>query len=322
MRAALNGRAPGFSSHVAEQAVHWLVELQEGRADPQHQAAWQRWLDADAEHRRAWEHIQQVNQRLRGMPSPLAHATLKAPPCAARRRALKALLLLGVTTATGLGLRQQQLLPPLLADYRSPFGERRQMRLNDGSQIHLNTASAIDIAFSGERRLVHLLEGEILLRLAPDPRPLYITTAQGVVTAQQGRLDVRQQAGRTQVAVLDGVASLSPQAQRGYPLRLSAGLQASFDTATCSTPVTTDANTGAWVDGMLIATQMRLGDFINELGRYRRGHLQCDPRLANLRISGSYPLDDTDRILQMLEVALPVRVKRTTRYWVSLEARA
>lgn len=318
----MNSRASGFSSQVAEQAVHWLVELQEGRPDPQHQAAWQRWLEADAEHRRAWEHIQQVNQRLRGVPAPLAHATLKAPPSAARRRALKALLLLGVASATGLGLRQQQLLPPLLADYRSPFGERRQMPLDDGSQIHLNSASAVDIAFTQERRLVHLLEGEILLRLAPDPRPLYITTAQGVVIAQQGRLDVRQLHGRTQVAVLEGAASLSPQAQRGYPLRLAAGLQASFDSATCSPPVATDANTGAWVDGMLIATQMRLGDFIDELGRYRRGHLQCDPRLADLRISGSYPLNDTDRILQMLEVALPLRVKRITRYWVSLEARA
>ncbi|WP_434120477.1 hypothetical protein [Pseudomonas fortuita] len=37
------------------------------------------------------------------------------------------------------------------------------------------------------------------------------------------------------------------------------------------------------------------------------------PRRCAWRISGSYPLDDSERILQMLEVALPVRVRRFTR---------
>jgi transmembrane sensor len=317
----MNSAAGGFSSTVAEQAVDWLVELQESGPDTQRQQAWQRWLEADAEHRRAWEHIQQVNLRLRGVPGPLAHATLKTPPSAARRRALKALLLLGVAGATGLGLRQQQLVPPLLADYRSPFGERRQMPLDDGSQLHLNTASAVDVRFDGQRRLLHLLEGQLLLSVASEPRPLYITTAQGVIVAQQGRIDVRQLAGRTQVAVLEGTASLSPQALRGYPLVLQRGRQASFGSQQWSAPATLDANSGAWVDGMLVAAGMRLGDFIEELGRYRRGHLQCDPRVADLRLSGSYPLDDTDRILDLLTVALPLQIRRRTRYWVSVEAR-
>lgn len=317
----MNAAARGFSSHVAEQAVHWLVELQEGGPDNHRQQAWQRWLEADAEHRRAWEHIQQVNLRLRGVPGPLAHATLKAAPSAARRRALKALLLLGVASATGLGLRQQQLLPPLLADYRSPFGERRQMPLEDGSQLHLNTASAVDVRFDGQRRLIHLLEGQLLLSVAPDSRPLYITTGQGVISAQRGRIDVRQLAGQTQAAVFEGVANLSPQDLRGYPLVLQPGRQTRFGRQQWSPPVATDANSGAWVDGMLVAAGMRLGDFIGELSRYRRGHVQCDPQVADLRISGSYPLDDTDRILDLLTVALPLQVKRRTRYWVSVEGR-
>ena len=94
------------------------------------------------EHRRAWEHIQRVNQRLRGLSSPLAHAALQAPRSASRRRALKALLLLGVGSACGLALQPHNPLPPLLADYRSPLGQRRQMRLDDSSVLHLNTASA------------------------------------------------------------------------------------------------------------------------------------------------------------------------------------
>lgn len=46
------------------------------------------------------------------------------------------------------------------------------------------------------------------------------------------------------------------------------------------------------------------------------------PEVAELLISGSYPLADSERILDLLEIALPVRVRRFTRYWVSVEARA
>jgi len=77
----------------------------------------------------------------------------------------------------------------------------------------------------------------------------------------------------------------------------------------------------AWVQGALYADNMRLDDFIDELGRHRPGRLACDPAVAGLRISGSFPLGDTDRILAAVERALPVQAQRYTRYWVTLRAR-
>ena len=73
-----------------------------------------------------------------------------------------------------------------------------------------------------------------------------------------------------------------------------------------------------WVQGALFADGMRLDAFVDALSRYRKGRLVCDPSVAGLRISGSYPLGDTDRILASVERALPVRVDRYTRYWVVL----
>ncbi len=80
---------------------------------------------------------------------------------------------------------------------------------------------------------------------------------------------------------------------------------------------------GQWrvADGMLVASRMKLSDFLAEMGRYRRGRLHCDAKVASLLISGSYPLADSERILDMLELALPVRVQRFTRYWVNVQAR-
>jgi transmembrane sensor len=300
-----------FSPRVAEQAVHWLIESQGDEFGQAQQLAFERWLQADQEHQRAWAHIQQVNRRLSGVASPVVHATLQAPQSPARRRALKALLLVGVASATGLGLQQHNPLPGLMADYRSPVGQRRRMQLDDGSVLQLNTRSAADVRFDGQQRDVRLLDGELALQVANDARPLVLRTAEGTLRLDSGRFNVRQFDGYSLVSVFDGLANATGQ-------QLLSGQQARFNGAWRSVSAL-DRNAGAWVDGMLVASQMRLADFLGELGRYRHGQLGCNERIADLRISGSYPLDDSERILQMLEVALPVRVRRFTRYWVTVE---
>ena len=310
------------SSQVAEQAVHWLLEMQQGTLNPRQQAAWQQWLNAHSEHQRAWEQIQSVNQRLRGVPSPLAHAALNAPTSRSRRQALKLLLIVGAGSAAAWSLRQQHILPPLTADYRSPVGQRRTVQLADGSQLQLNTGSAVDVHFDGQQRLVRLLEGEILLTARAGQAPLHVLTGQGLLSSQAARLTVRQFNDHTQLAVLAGQVEVMPNRYNGLPLSVDAAHQVNFTRKGWDTPRPTDANSGAWADGMLVAAHMRLEDFLNELGRYRRGQLHCDPQVANLLLSGSYPLDDSERILDLLEISLPVKVRRFTRYWVTVQARA
>ncbi|GFM84526.1 membrane protein [Pseudomonas cichorii] len=312
-----------ISPAVAKQAVGWMIEMQEGGLDSRRQQAWQQWLNGNSEHQRAWAHIQRVNQRLSGLSSPLAHAALNAPSSSSRRHALKLLLLLGAGSAAGWGLRDQITLQPLLADLHSGVGEQRKETLSDGTQVQLNTASALDVRFDSQQRLIKLLQGEILMTAAADSRPLNLLTAEGIVHASTtaSRFNLRQLDGRTQLAVLAGSLEVSPSGHIGPALRLQAKQQVTFSRDAWDPVRPTDASTGAWAEGMLVASHMKLADFLAELGRYRRGRLNCDAKVANLLISGSYPLADSERILDMLEVALPVRVQRFTRYWVSVQAK-
>lgn len=307
-------RVPEFSAQVAEQAVHWLLEMQQGTLTQRQRQAWQQWLDAHSEHRRAWEHMQRVNQRLRGVSSPLAHAALNGPKSGSRRQALKMLLILGAGSAATWGLREHTPLPSLLADYRTPVGQRREIALGGADSVQLNTASSVDV--DRAQRLIRLLEGEMLLSAAS---PFEIRTAQGLLKTHGARLNVRQFADRTQIALFEGRVELT--AEHRAPLLLPVARQLSFTASSVSEATSLDANSGAWTDGMLVAAHMRLGDFLQELGRYRRGQLRCDSQVADLLISGTYPLDDSERILDLLQISLPVRVKRFTRYWVSVEAR-
>lgn len=70
---------------------------------------------------------------------------------------------------------------------------------------------------------------------------------------------------------------------------------------------------------MLLADNQRLEDFLTELSRYRHGYLGCDPRIADLRVVGAFPLADTERVLDALAATLPVRIERRMAWWVSLE---
>lgn len=314
---------PEISPQVAEQAVNWLIEMQSGQLDSGRQQAWQAWLHSHNDHRRAWAHIQRVNQRLHGLSSPLAHAAINAPTSSSRRQALKLLLLLGAGSVAAWSVRDRLELPALMADYRSSVGERRKVALADGSQLQINTDTSLDVRFDNGQRLIKLLEGEIMMTVANDPRPLQLLTAEGSLHAMGSgtRFNLRQLTGRTQLAVFAGSVELSPNQQTGATLLVKAAQQVSFTRKHWDAIRPVDASSGAWADGMLVAAHMRLADFLAELSRYRRGRLNCDAKVADLLISGSYPLNDSERILDMLEVALPVKVQRFTRYWVNVERR-
>jgi transmembrane sensor len=304
---------------VAEQAVEWLLELQAGDISEQRRLAWQAWRAANAEHERAWQRIEAVNLGLRGLDTPLALTALDAPGRRSRRDALKVLMLFALAGGGVAGLQGSAPLLALRSDEATGVGERRVLKLADGSRLELNTASAVDIRFDAGQRLIEMRQGEILLDGASDPRPLRIHTPQGLIESQGGRLNVRILERSSRVSLFAGSADLLAEGQRQS---LLPGQQASITPVRIEAPQGANEDNVAWARGMLVASGMRLDDFLAELGRYRHGHLSCDPQVAGLLISGSYPLDNTERILAMLPKALPVEVHSLTRYWIKVHPRA
>jgi transmembrane sensor len=74
----------------------------------------------------------------------------------------------------------------------------------------------------------------------------------------------------------------------------------------------------AWSRGMLVVEDLPLAELLAKLREYRPGYLGLDPSLESLRISGSFPLHDTDRALAALPPSLPVQIERHTDWWVKV----
>ncbi len=161
------------------------------------------------------------------------------------------------------------------------------MTLPDGTQLVLNTDTAIDVRFDGAARLVVLHAGEIHVATAHDgavpARPFLVRSSNGVVRALGTHFSVRQGgsvlAPRTQVAVSEGAVEIQPNEAPGALRRVDAGRQGSFDDDAVSALTPLAPHAAGWVQGVLIAERMPLGEVLAQVARYRYGVLRCDPAL-------------------------------------------
>ncbi|CAM3859177.1 Protein FecR [Pseudomonas reidholzensis] len=300
---------PKPSRAQLQAAVQWYLTLNDEQVAPEQRLAWQRWCAASVQHAQAWARIEQVQSRLRGVPQAVALPVLTQMGVK-RREALKLLLVLGVGAAGVAGYRQSS----LSVDYATRTGERRPLRLEEGSQLVLNTDSRVDVRFTAGERLIVLHQGEIAVTTGKDPRPFSVQTVDGRVLALGTRFSVRLHRDFTVVSVQEHAVQVCAvqRVEAGQALTFAAGQVG---------PVRREAVDGSsWTTGMLIAIDWRLGDFIQELARYRPGYLGCAEAVAQMRISGSFRLDDLEGVLANLPASLPVKVRHFSRYWARVEA--
>ncbi|WP_326537996.1 FecR domain-containing protein [Pseudorhodoferax sp.] len=316
---------------VVRVAAQWMACLHAGEATASQRDAFALWRGADPLHELAWQRAERLHAALGTLPPALGLQVLDRPRHQGQRRvALRTMAALAAAVPAGYlawrGTRSDG--PGWTAAHSTATGERRSTVLPDGTRLHLNTATAVDLDFqpgdAGLRRVL-LHRGEVQIETAHDAqqRPFVVDTRHGRIRALGTRFVVRQlgsEAG-TLVAVQHSAVEVRPGAARGQPPTVvQAGRQARFDTAAVQPLAAADPQQAAWTRGLLFAANQRLADFAAELGRHRPGLLRCAPAVAGLRISGVFRLDDTDAVLAALPDTLPVRVAWRTRWWVAISA--
>ena len=304
-----------------EAAARWYVDLRTEAPDATIREAHRRWLECDPRHVQAWERLTRLQDKLGQVAPGIARPTLTSAR-AKRRDVLKVLSIVLAAGGAGSLAWNTTPLPTLMADQRTATGERRRVRLDDGSLVRLNTATAVDIRYSASLREIHLLSGEIQIETAPDQqaRPFIVHTPSGSIRALGTRFVVRYDAQRTRVSVQEHAVEVRSANNLGPAVRVDAGQQLDFDSNDTGTAQRSSPQVDAWTRDMLVIDDWRLGDFITELQRYRPGHLGCAPAVADLRISGAFHLGSSDAILDNLTSTLPVRLRRFSRYWTRVEA--
>lgn len=324
---------------LLSEAAEWFAILQDENISDDERCRWQHWLAASPAHAQAWQRVESIGQpfaRIAGRTPPgAARQALSRSSSAGRRRVLQLLSFGGLFLGSGLLLRQTLPWQYWMHDYavaraaqRTAVGEQRRLTLTDGSTLDINTASAVDLDFGPYLRRIVLHEGEILVESVPDkhspPRPLVVDTPFGRLTALGTRFNVRGDMQGVRLAVFEGTVRIAP-ASGGPHLDVGAGQQARFSAERIDADGQADPAREQWAHGQLIADNIPLAVFIDELGRYTPVRLEIDDAAGRLRLLGVYriaePARDVPRILAALESALPVRVQTTSNKTVRISGR-
>ncbi len=318
---------------LSDQAISWVVKLNSGTATKLDIEQAQLWRTRSRSHQQAYLEAEQLwldmGDALLLSASVQAQTTsvsTKIPrrnfkPVTRWLTPLAAAVLLFAVLNPYLGFSDRW-----LSDYHTTAGEQKTITRSDGSRVMLNTDSALSVQISSSGRQIRLLRGQAVFSVATDPkRPFEVTTDDAIVKALGTIFEVQEDQQGTRVSVQQHAVNIKPVAtQSGINDKtITEGQQTRYSAKTGFSPITSIdiKETSAWQRGKLIVKNQPLSVVITELDRYYPGHIQLtDQQLANLRVTGVFPLNDPNAVLTMIEQTLPLKQTRITP-WLTLISR-
>lgn len=291
---------------VSKQAAEWAVYLSDEKISPEQRAAFEAWLAQDPKHQEAYRQVEAlwngVSPKKNRIPAGV-------------KSLLGVVLLLGCLYGLPFSV--------WLADERTAIGEVRHVALSDGSQITLDSNSAVDITFDSRQRRIVLHRGRILADVAPDSSinrpPFIIETRDGTAQALGTRYTVEQTDKDSVATVIESKVAVAARTKLDEFVTLQAGQSIRFDSNGLQQPETASAFVASWAQSRLIYQNEPFDKVIADLARYRSGYLSVNEQAAQLHFTGVLPTNDPDAALNILKNALPVRITRYGGWFVRID---
>lgn len=303
----------GVNKGVIEQeAQAWVVRLESGQVTERDAQVFRHWCARSRAHAQAFVDARAVW----GAMAPAARAVRQA----AQRRApdMRRRALLGGAVAASLGLlvvRPPLDLWPVVAglgaDYATGTGEQREVALDGGVLVQMNTQTRIDAAGSidGSTALV-LLAGEAEFQAGQrGAARLRVQAGSGTVSSGSARFNIRLFGQEVCVTCLAGRLRVR---QAGHDAELAAGEQLRYRPDHFGMRhVVNRSEVSAWRQRLLVFRQSTLSEVVAEVNRYRPGKLVLQgDSLGRQRVQASISLDRLDDVIALIQDAYGARVTR------------
>ena len=285
---------------VAEdrEAADWLARLRARSVSAETLEAFRLWRSAprNAAAYQRMEAIWKKTGALGADPeiAAITREILARPRPRARRAAVvTGLAVIGAVLAVAVAVS----LWPGRSVYTTAIGEQKDVRLADGSHIHLDTATRLRIDYSNQQRLVVLEAGQALFDVAHDPRrPFRVQAGQTEVTALGTRFDVRRAASGVEVVLVQGSVAVTDETgptRRAW--RLTPGQQLrTLKPQARPEPVDAVMAT-SWTEGRLIFKNTPLSEAVAEINRYLPRGVVLEPGApASVAVNGSFKAGDRE----------------------------
>ncbi|HYM34086.1 MAG TPA: FecR domain-containing protein, partial [Steroidobacteraceae bacterium] len=228
---------------------------------------------------------------------------------------LKTTAALSVVVAIGFSIAENRSVPQG-HEYATQVGGHEILKLDDGSQIELNTDTLLRTNMTSHTRTVWLDNGEAYFQVRHDPtRPFVVFAAGHRITDIGTNFRVRSEAKRIEVALIEGrvrFESTATGVQRHSALMTSGDLVVATSDSMSVTrmPMQQLANQLGWRNGLLVFKHTTLEDAVNEFNRYNREKLLiADPVVARLTIYGTFRTSNLHQFIEVAQAVFGLRVE-------------
>jgi transmembrane sensor len=347
-------RRPKVPADSEEAGAYWIARRRLRVLDAREEAVFRDWL-SDARNARAFE---AADSMIDAVGSLAAHPEIAAMRDAAlamrpsphlathrRRWAGAAAAILGIAVAVGflwplrpiserhhaagvVAARPSAAIEPAVPDdlrpppavYSTERGRRQTVTLEDGSVMMLDTATAVQVGYSADRREVTMLQGQAFFRVSKDKRrPFVVLAGDRRVTAVGTAFDVRMDHGRIRVSLIEGRVTVDPIQPTGLARfvptlateRLDAGEELVATTDGAVSVATADVErVSRWQQDQVIFRDDSLETAVAEMNRYTETPIVLeDPKIGDLRISGVFGTDRQDNFLAAITTYYPLAIE-------------
>lgn len=294
---------------IKARAAAWLERRDSGDWSEKDQADLDAWLSESTANLIAYRRVDDVwarTERLVALRAPEIGRTAlvsngrKVPILVKTAAGAAVFAILGLAVLLFLAAPQAQ-------TYMTAVGGHDTLTLPDGSRIELNTDTAVRVADTADLRKVWLDRGEAYFQVVHDAsRPFVVIAGDRRVTDIGTKFMMRREAGRFQVAVVDGRVQFedSNDATQSPPAILAAG---DAVTVTAGSKALTKraardlANELGWLRGVFVFHHTTLAEAANEYNRYNREKIVvASSAVGRLTLSGTLP---TNNVKAFVDVA-------------------
>lgn len=325
-------------------AARWHERLQTD-SQPADLEAFETWRSADPDHAAAFARIEQIialGQSIGSEPEimTLRHETLarvvmrdRAPPRWPVLTGLAAsLVIVGsmmwwtfpVPAERARTSAVARVVEAKVRSFSTSVGERRNITLEDGSLLRLDTGTTVQVQYTaGERRLA-LLRGQAMFDVAKAPaRPFIVAVANRTVTAHGTRFSIRYDDRMMAVALVEGVVTVAKSGDKAADevvMRPNDRLVANGQRVSLRHYDDLGRFT-SWTRGFIQFDDVPLAEAVREFNRYTAVPVLLDEQAGAIRISGSFPVTGTLSFAEAVQAAFPVRVLRSASGQIFLSYR-
>ncbi|HUD40371.1 MAG TPA: FecR domain-containing protein [Dokdonella sp.] len=310
-------------SAVLQRAADWQARLKAPDCSATDRDAFERWCAADPVHVDVWLDVAALDEAAAGLGDTPAIAAAARPARrgtahAQHRRRWRSGISVAAAAVLMLAAGLIGWLDPFAgvatAEYATAIGEQRALTLADGTQVRLDTDTALGVRIDDAERVLEVRRGRVDLTVAADTRPFEVYAGRGRVRDIGTRFQVEHRDLRVTVAVLEGAVGVRLTDGTAGETALAPGQRVGYgDSGPLAQVEPFDPeHAEAWTRGELIFSDRRLDEVLTEINRYTATPLRlADPSLGAMRISGVFRPSDTASLLAALDAGWSLHARHT-----------